>query len=252
MLSPDLPVSSFISVCPVIAAAILVYRENGTTGVVALLRRAFDYERIRAKIWYVPTLLLLPGVYAATYAVMRARGLPLPTVQVPLLAAVVWALGFFTAGQCEELGWSGYALDPLQERWTALGASLLLGVVWVAFHLVTLVQAHRAPEWIAWWALATLALRVLFTWLYINSSGNVFATVIFHMTGILAQIGPFLDFSPGGYPLVAQRIAAHRGGGDHYRFGMGTADIDAELVGESPRRLVRYCRCSRNAYVADR
>lgn len=29
-LSADLPVSSFIWICPVIAAAILAYRENGT------------------------------------------------------------------------------------------------------------------------------------------------------------------------------------------------------------------------------
>jgi hypothetical protein len=32
--------------------------------------------------------------------------------------------------------------------------------------------------------------------------------VLFHATGNLAQIGPFLDFGPGGYPLEAQRIAA--------------------------------------------
>jgi membrane protease YdiL (CAAX protease family) len=207
-LTADLPVSSFIWVCPVIAASILVYRKNGTTGVVALLRRSFDYRRIRVKIWYVPMILLLPAVYAATYGVMHLLGLPLPTVQFPPLAALPWFLGFLVAGQCEELGWSGYALDPLQARWTALGAALLLGVVWVAFHLVPLVQAERSPVWIAWWSLATVALRVLYTWLYNNTGGSVFATVVFHATGNLAQIGPFLDFGPDGYPLQAQRVAA--------------------------------------------
>jgi membrane protease YdiL (CAAX protease family) len=138
---------------------------------------------------------------------MRALGMPLPTVHVPLLAGMVWFLGYFIAGQCEELGWSGYALDPLQARRSALKASFLLGVVWVAFHLVPLLQAHRALEWIAWWSLATLALRVLFTWLYNNTGGSVFATVLFHASGNLAQIGPFLDFGPEGYPLTAQRIS---------------------------------------------
>lgn len=207
-LTADLPISSFIWICPVIAAAILVYRVLGTAGVVALLRRSFDYERIQVKVWYVPTILLLPGMYVATYWVMHALGLPLPSVQFSLLAALAWFLAYFVAGQCEELGWSGYALDPLQARWTALGASLLLGAVWVAFHLVPLVQGHRSPEWIAWWALATLALRVLYTWLYNNTGGSVFATALFHATGNLAQIGPFLDFGPGGFPLDAQRIAA--------------------------------------------
>jgi hypothetical protein len=48
----------------------------------------------------------------------------------------------------------------------------------------------------------------LLTWLYNNTGGSVFAAVLLHATGNLAQIGPFLDFGPGGYPLAAQRIAA--------------------------------------------
>src|SRR5688500_16149692 len=114
----------------VIAASLLVYREHGTAGVTTLLRRAFDVARIRAKVWYVPTVLLLPGIYASTYGVMRLMRLPLPAVQVPLLAALIWFLAYFIAGQGEELGWSGYALDPLLARGNALGASLLLGAVW--------------------------------------------------------------------------------------------------------------------------
>jgi hypothetical protein len=207
-LTPDLPLSSFIWVCPVLAASILVYREGGAAGVAAFLRRSFDYERIWDKRWFIPTLLLLPGVYATTFLVIRALGLPVPPVQFPLLVALGWFLGYFVAGQCEELGWSGYALDPLQARWKALEASLLLGAVWVTFHLVPLVQSGRGPGWITWWSLATLAQRVLFTWLYNNTGGSVFATALFHATGNLAQIGPFLDFGPGGYPLDAQRISA--------------------------------------------
>jgi len=53
------------------AAAILVYRTNGRVGVVALLKRSFDFKRVRAKIWYVPTILLMPGIMALSYAVMR-------------------------------------------------------------------------------------------------------------------------------------------------------------------------------------
>jgi membrane protease YdiL (CAAX protease family) len=207
-LSPDLPVSSFIWVCPVIAASMLAYRESGTVGLTALLRRSVDYQRVRAQVWYVPIVLLPPGVYAVTYGVMREMGLPLPRVHFPLLAAVAWFLGFFIAAECEELGWTGYALDPLQARWSALGASILLGIVWAGFHLVPLVQAHRSPGWIAWWSLATVALRVLLVWLYNNTGQSVFATVLFHATGNLAQIGPVLDFGPTGYSYEAQRISA--------------------------------------------
>lgn len=61
-LLPGLPVSSLMAFCPLIAASILVYREDKTTGVTELLKRSFDYGRIRAKVWYVPTVLLMPGM----------------------------------------------------------------------------------------------------------------------------------------------------------------------------------------------
>lgn len=207
-LTADLPVSSFIWVTPVLAASILVYRENGTAGVARLLRRSFDHKRISAKGWYAPILLLPPGVYALTYGVLRLLGLPLPTVHFPVLAALVMLLAFFIAGQFEELGWSGYAIDPLQARWGALQAAVLLGLVWAVFHMVPLVQHGRSAGWIAWWTLSTVALRVLLTWIFNNTGKSVFAVVLMHAMANLAWIGPFLDFGSGGYPDDAMRISA--------------------------------------------
>jgi hypothetical protein len=56
-LLPGLPVSSAVIISPLIAALILVHRENGTAGVAELLKRSFDYKRIRAKVWYATIVL---------------------------------------------------------------------------------------------------------------------------------------------------------------------------------------------------
>ena len=77
------------------AASILVYRENGTAGVAALLQRGFDYQRIKAKVWYVPIVLLMPGVMALTYGVMHLMEMPLPTPQFSILPAAAMLLAFF-------------------------------------------------------------------------------------------------------------------------------------------------------------
>lgn len=206
-LSADLPIAALIFVCPGTTAAILVYRESGSAGLIELLKRTFDYRRITRKTWWLPVVLLLPGVYALTYLLLRWTGSSVPTLQFPVAGAVLTLLAFFVAGQFEELGWSGYVLDPLQHRWTALRASILLGLVWALFHYMPLVQRHRSVGWIAWWSLATVTLRVLFTWIYNNTGGSVFAAALFHATGNLGNIGPFLDFGPGGYPYDAQRIS---------------------------------------------
>lgn len=58
-------------------------------------------------------------------------------------------VAFFLFGIGEEVGWSGYAIDRMQSHWSALQASVTLGIVWAVWHIVPLVQAHRAPGWIS-------------------------------------------------------------------------------------------------------
>lgn len=70
----------------------------------------------------------------------------------------------------------------MQNRFGALLASLLVGLVWAVFHYVALLQAHRSLEWIAWWSLWTVALRVIIVSLYNNMGKSVFAAALFHTT----------------------------------------------------------------------
>jgi CAAX protease family protein len=206
-LFPGLPVSSLSFCCPVIAALVLVYGENKTAGVSELLKRSFDYKRIRAKVWYAPVVLLMPGVMVLTYGLMRLMGSPLPTPRFPVLAPLLMFLAFFVAALGEELGWSGYVIDPMQDRWSALQASILLGLVWAAWHIVPYLQAHRSPGWIAWQCLYTVATRVLLVWLYNNTGKSVFAAALFHAMG---NVSTFLFPIYGSYydPRMAALVTS--------------------------------------------
>jgi len=190
-LLPGLPMSALSAFSPVIAASIFVYGENTRESIKELLSRSFDYKRIKAKVWYVPIMLLMPVVTLLSYRLTGRMGLPLPTPHFPIfflpgffLVAVVAALG-------EELGWSGYVIDPLQDRWNALIAAVLVGLVWAVWHWVALIQAHRPPAWIAWWSVGTVARRVLIVWLYNNTGKSVFAAALFHaMSNVGWQLFP--------------------------------------------------------------
>ena len=61
-LMPGLPVSALATLCPMVAASILVHRESGPEALTHLLRRSFDFKRITEKRWYVPILLTMPAV----------------------------------------------------------------------------------------------------------------------------------------------------------------------------------------------
>jgi hypothetical protein len=54
----------------------------------------------------------------------------------------------------------GYAIEPMQNRWGALKASLILGVVGdMAYHSTPAAVLPR--KWIVWQSLYSVALRIL-------------------------------------------------------------------------------------------
>ena len=179
-LMPGLPVAALSTICPMLAALILVYFENRKMGVVALLKRAFDFKRI-ANVWYVPILLIMPVVMLLSFGVMRITGMSVPTPIIRVMPTIVLGIVFLIGALGEELGWSGYAIDPMQKLMGTFRASIVLGMVWAVYHYVALAQAHRSVEWIAWWSLGTVAERVIIVWIYNNTNKSVFATALLHM-----------------------------------------------------------------------
>jgi membrane protease YdiL (CAAX protease family) len=177
----NLPVGALVTFVPVIAASILSYQRDGFRGVKELLKKTLDYRNIRNKIWYLPALLLMPLIYFLSYVILQLAGLPLPDpINIPFLLVPVFFIMFFIGDAGEELGWTGYAIDPMQNRWGALKAGLILGVVWAAWHLIPFVQTGNSPSWIAWQSLSVIALRILIVWIYNNTGKSVFAAILVH------------------------------------------------------------------------
>jgi membrane protease YdiL (CAAX protease family) len=190
-LLPGLPISGLAAFMPALAALILVYRSGHLPAALQLLGRSFDFNRIRNKMWYLAVLLINPAIAVVAYGVMRALGQPLPSSSPLTLAGFPLFVSFFIAALGEEIGWTGYATDPLQRRWGTVTAGILLGLVWAVFHFVPLTQAHRSAEWIAWWSLSTISLRMIMVWLYVHAGKSVFAAAIFHaMINLCWQLFP--------------------------------------------------------------
>lgn len=184
-LLPGLPISALMAFMPAVAAAILVMRAAGAAGLRAFLARAFDGRRLRGHLAWTPLLFLIPAAAAASWAI-QGHDAAAAGAGPWVIAAML--LAFFAAGLGEELGWSGYLLEPSARRWGELAAGLGIGVVWAAWHLVPFLQAGRAAEWIAWHVAMTVALRVVTVRLYFGAGRSVFATALFHA---LCNVGFF-------------------------------------------------------------
>ncbi len=202
----NLPVSALMFVCPLIAAFILVYREEKLGGISRLLKRVFDLKRIRHKIWYVPIIFLMPLIILLSYGVMLLLGLPFPEPSIPFLTIPISFVVFFLAAVGEETGWTGYVLDPMQDRWSVLTTSLILGSVWAIWHSVPYIQAHDTLAFIAWQGFSTVVLRILIVWLYNNTGKSVLAAILLH---VMANASELLPNNGSLYdPVIAAPIMA--------------------------------------------
>ena len=173
---------------PTAAGLIFAARESGRDGVRALLRRLLIWRvgvRWHLFAWLAPMAFLLVGM--AIYAWRGgALGSPDPGRLALAPVAVFFAVIFGPLG--EELGWRGYALPRLQQRYSALKSSIVLGLVWTLSHTPmfwgpggTVVSGGPVTLWaIGKYALYLLGFSILYTWLFNNTRGSVLLAVIFH------------------------------------------------------------------------
>lgn len=96
---------------------------------------------------------------------------------------------YFIGAMGEEIGWSGFATEPLQNKFGTLKASVILGSVWAIWHIVPYIQMSKTATWILLQCLSTVLLRVIMFWIFNNTGKSVFAMILFHTT---INLSPYL------------------------------------------------------------
>jgi membrane protease YdiL (CAAX protease family) len=171
---------SLFTLTPIASASILTFRKSGWDGVKNLLGRIFDFRRIAEKIWYAPILFLSPLIFLLSLGVMVLSGARIPAGLVPVVALPAVFLFFFILAAGEEVGWMGYAFEPMQARGGALRASLILGMIWAAWHVPFFVFMMPDPVILLAQVFTLVGTRVLAAWIFNNTGKSVFAAVVFH------------------------------------------------------------------------
>lgn len=170
---------------PLFAAGILVW--HGGSTVRTWFRDALAWRV--PKRWYVAAIgVPLIGVVVQTvvYAVFFGD-LDLAVVPRRLVYLLgTFPVAFLLTGGNEEFGWRGFMLPHLQRTYSALSASLVVGFVWLIWHLpsdVLMTALGSGWEWpldrIAM-RLAVIPLAIILTWIYNGTRGSVLVAMIFH------------------------------------------------------------------------
>lgn len=180
---------------PPLAAIFLLYRVHPPEDRRDYWRRVVDARRI-APVWYVAIIILPLALNVLGILTGLLLGAPLPSFQrtsellTNPLSIVPFVLVVLLFGPLpEELGWRGYALDGLQERQSALTASLILGAVWAFWHWPQFFMAGSyigeafpigtGVFWVGW-VLPTVAYSVAYTWVYNHTGRSILSAIVLH------------------------------------------------------------------------
>ncbi|MVU83785.1 CPBP family intramembrane metalloprotease [Nocardia sp. ET3-3] len=186
-----LPSSAFMFVLPVLVAVALTWRADGRAAAVTLLSRVVDRPAAKPS-RYVLAALLIPAIGVLSYLLPRWSGRVDGALPLSPAAAPAVIVAYLLAATCEELGWTGYATDPLRQRFGLAATGIGLGVYWALWHLIPLLQAGHPAAWLAGWFLTTVAARVLIVWLHDHTGNGVSAAILLH-----AAVNTTESYTPG-------------------------------------------------------
>jgi hypothetical protein len=166
----------------------------------ALLTAAAIYGRkgltelwLRVKMWRIPLWLLALAIFGPMLAslvlllVIRIAGVDLTLasqgVPLPKLIIIFVFFAIVDGPVGEEIGWRGFLLPQLLERYGVIYASTLLGIVWFLWHIPLYAATDKVDLNLAFfssYALNNVALSFLHTWLFLRSGGSALLAIIFH------------------------------------------------------------------------
>jgi CAAX protease family protein len=198
-LSPSSPLYYLAAYSVSLAGVVLTARYVGREGLKRVWYRLVPWKS--SPRWY---LIVLVGYSAITVIALQAAALfrstaiamphwsVIPGVLVAALLKDPGPLG-------EELGWRGFALPQLLERYSPLDASVRLGVIHTLWHLPLffIPGMPQAQVFFPLFALGVISIAIFDTVLYLRTGANLLLAILVHL---LANVC-------GGFALDAHALS---------------------------------------------
>jgi uncharacterized protein len=172
--SAYLPFAGLGLLGPLAAATLLAWREGGRSGIRSLYAPLARW-RVNPGWWLTA---LVPGVLLSGFLfLLNLAGRQGPIAYLPGASAIVFGV---LASVGEEVGWRGYALPKLQQRWGAFAAGSLVGVMWCFWHIPMFVGQGVPLSLLLVMLLYFVGASLFMTWSYNASGGSLLLASLMH------------------------------------------------------------------------
>ncbi len=147
--------------------------------------------------------------------------------------------GFLGAALCEEIGWRGFALPHLQRRYSALVSSLIIGLAWAVWHWPNFLLRSDSSSWqLLALVPLTMAICVVWTWVYNSTGGSLFAIVVLHgATYIAPNLHRDSEVAVWGW-VIQLLLFAVMAVGLVWRYGAANLSLRDRVVAQPPDNCV--------------
>jgi uncharacterized protein len=177
---------------PSVAALVLTAAIAGKPGLKRLLQRLVLW-RVPVG-WYLFVLLGIPAIFVLGILLVPgalASFTPPASVGWLVYPGVVGFAGTLVlAGPLfEEPGWRGFALPRMQTRWGPLAGTVILGVLWAAWHFTEYLTSPDfaatnggglTPRAAGVLVLSAISFSVIITWVFNHTRGSVLLAILAH------------------------------------------------------------------------
>jgi len=195
---------------PALAAVIVILINNGLYGLKRLYHRILVWD-VDLK-WYIVALFLQPIIWISAIGfnifididlslsnMLKLNSIDSSTNNMFTLPIFIFFIFIqFINLLGEEIGWRGYMLYKLLDKCNWIYSSILLGLVWIVWHLplffIASSNQYKIP--LGLFCFDLLASSFIFTWIYHYTRGSVLIACLFHtsisMSTVVLPILPFV------------------------------------------------------------
>jgi membrane protease YdiL (CAAX protease family) len=117
-----------------------------------------------------------------------------------------FAVTLFLAGALEELGWRGFMQPRLQQRFSALATSVVIGLVWAFWHVPLILAGAGNFGAFHEYVVMVVATSVILGWLYNNTRGALPVVMLTHAASNMAPFGEVTGELPVIFDVVSGNI----------------------------------------------
>ncbi len=179
---------AFAALGPVLATVFTVLIFYGKDGLKKLLRK-LHFPKGRFVLWLSVSPLLLFNL-GVLLSALNSKAMTFKQLNLDFSAVTGWAfLPLLTYAIFEEMGWRGFLLAHLQEKYTAWRATNILTLIWAPWHIpFFFYRFDFSPIMGIGFFFGIWVGALILTSLYNASGGALLAVMLFHFLNNLCSI----------------------------------------------------------------